>query len=498
MKHLLLLSLLLLRPEVAAHETGLRAGVAQVDITDYSAGPVNDPCHAKALVFERGGTVVVLVTVDAVAVGEIGRIGSGFLPTVREQLEREVGIPPANVLVNASHCHGTVRGDVAALVVQVVREARGYVVPVRVGAGAGHEDRISENRRLKLKDGSEVDLRRAYALPPDGDVAAVGPIDPQIGLLRVDRLDGRPLAVLYNFACHPILNPPGVGSSADFPGFASRLIEESLGDGAVALFVQGCAGDVNPLRYKDVQRPPSAEPLGHRLGLSVLTARKAIATTPDAELKIIREVLSLPRAADWGRRIAAIQTEQASLLQSLQPTDLNFKTFLSLYLQHKVSPEFPSYYAQGYLHDQALGREDWARLDAANRQSLDAYLANIQAMERLTRLNVNLALLQKHRAALQAAGDKPLEAELIGLRVGDFRLVGFPGELSVEVGLNLKRRAPAPWSFVAGYCNGYLYYLPTASQRANPGYAQEDCDCLVAPEWQERFETRALELLRQL
>ena len=91
-----------------------------------------------------------------------------------------------------------------------------------------------------------------------------------------------------------------------------------------------------------------------------------------------------------------------------------------------------------------------------------------------------------------------LDAEMTALRIGDFRLVTFPGELTVEIGLNLKRRAPGPFPFVAGYCNGYLYYLPTAQQRANTGYAQEDCDCLVAPEWQQFFETKALELLRKL
>jgi len=70
--------------------------------------------------------------------------------------------------------------------------------------------------------------------------------------------------------------------------------------------------------------------------------------------------------------------------------------------------------------------------------------------------------------------------------------------LTVEIGLNLKRRAPAPLTFVAGYCNGYIYYLPTEQQRGNTGYAQEDCDCLVAPEWQKLFETKALEMLKKL
>ncbi len=495
---LLALTALLLAPPASLAGAELRAGVASVDITDRAAGPVNDPSYVKALVLKDGSSTVVILTVDAVAIGEIGRIGNGYLASVRAQLQKEFGIPPSNVLINASHCHSIVRADTDALTMQAVRAAWQHTAPVKVGAGVGHENRISENRRLKLKDGSEVDMRRAYSMPPDEGVAGVGPIDPQIGLLRLDREDGKPLAVLYNFACHPIMNPPSTGNSADFPGFASKVIEESLGEGAIALFVQGCAGDINPVRYKDVQHPPSAEPLGNMLGLSVMRALKKIETKSGSELKIINNVIALPRGTDLARRIAAIQAEQAKLLQSLKPTDINFKTFLPLFVQHKLSPHFPSFYSQGYLHDRALGKEDLTKLDATNRQSLDAYLENIQIMERLTRLNVNLALLRQHLAQNQAAGKPTLEVEIVGVRIGDFKLVTFPGELTVQIGLNIKRAANDPHAFVAGYSNGYIYYTPTVEQRNNTGYAQEDCDSLVGPEWQKIFEAKALEIIEKL
>ena len=112
---------LALRPALEAAE--LRAGVARFDITDRATGPVNDPCFAKALVLKSDSATVVLITVDAVAIGEIGRIRNEFLASVRAQLEKELGIPPSSVLINASHCHGIVRGDTAQLVVQAVKEA---------------------------------------------------------------------------------------------------------------------------------------------------------------------------------------------------------------------------------------------------------------------------------------------------------------------------------------------------------------------------------------
>lgn len=490
----LLFAALLLPVAVCAVE--LRAGVARVEITDRAARPVNDPSFVKALVLRSGATTAVLITVDAVAISEIGRIPRDFLAKVRARLHTELGISPESVIVNASHCHSIPRPDTDALTVEAVKDAWQNVGPVKVGAGVAHEDRISENRRVKMKDGSEVDLRRAYAMPRDEDVAGVGPIDPQVGVLRLDRADGRPLAVLYHFACHPIMNPPHKGNSADFPGFASRAIEDATG--VIAFFVQGCAGDINPVRYKEVNRPPDAEPLGNLLGLTVVRAARGIATKADATLAVSSETIAIPRGADFAKRIAAIEAEQAKLIASLRPTNLNFKSFLPLLLQHRLWPESPSHYAPSYLHDRALGRDPLAKLDADNRAAIDAYLQNLATMEQLTRLNANLALLKKHRAQTEAAGSPTLDVEVCGLRVGDFKLVTFPGEVTVQVGLDIKRAANDPHAHVSGYTNGYIYYTPTAQQRLNPGYAQEDCDTLVAPEWQQHFEAKALEILKKL
>lgn len=484
---------------VSAAQAGeLRAGTAKRDITDREAKPVNDPLYVKALVLKSDDTAVAIVTIDAVALGEIGRIKNTFLADVRAELARDVPIPSSHILVNASHCHGVVCADMERLTVEAVREAWNNLTPVRVGVGTGREDRIMENRRLILQDGREADVRHAYALPRDEDVAALGPVDPEIGLLRIDRTDGRALAVVYNFACHPIQGVPSKGNSADFPAFASQVIEENAGDGALALFVQGCAGDVNPVRYKDVHQPRDAEPLGNLLGLSVLRAWKKIETHDSAELKLVSEFLALPRGTDLERRMAAIEAEQKKLLAALKGTSLDFKTFLPLYVQYGVGGDFPSYSSHLYLRDKQQGREDLANLDAENRANLDAYVRNIRIMEELTRLNANLGLLKKHHAQNVAAGKSTLDVELAALRVGDFVLVTFPGELSAEIGLNIKQRAPRPNTFVAGYTNGYIYYAPTEKQRRNPGYAQEDCDSLVAPEWQKLFEDKVHDLLLRL
>ncbi|MEX2216050.1 MAG: hypothetical protein WD768_18200 [Phycisphaeraceae bacterium] len=476
----------------------LQAGVAKQDITDRDAGPVNDPLYAKALVLSNGDTTIVLITIDAVAIGEIGRIRNDFLPNVRSALEKELNIKPSHVFINASHCHGVVHVDVQQRTIQAVKDAARNMVQVKVGAGRGSENRIMENRRLLLKDGSEADVRHAYSLPPDEKVAAIGPIDPEIGLLRIDRATGEPFAVLYNFACHPIQGVPSKGNTADFPGFASKVIEENLGEGVMAFFVQGCAGDINPVQYKDVHNPRDAEPFGNQLGLSALRGIRKIKTGDNAQLKAHSETLSLPRAADYEQRIARLEAEQAKLLASLRGTSLNLKTFLPLYVQYKLADDSPSYSSHRYLLDKSLGREDLLKLDAENKANMEAYVQNILTMEQLTRNQVNLALLKRHQAQTLAAGSKTLEVEVGAIRIGDFTLVTFPGELTVPIGLHIKKQAPQPFTFVAGYTNGYIYYTPTAEQRSNTGHAQEDCDCLVAPQWQKLFEQRVESILKKL
>jgi hypothetical protein len=473
----------------------LTAGVAKVDITNTKALLINDPLYVKALVLKRGATTAVIVTLDVVSIGEIGYIPNDYLGKVRSRLQKELKIDPANVIVNASHCHGTPCNDVDEKTFEAVKLAAQNMVPVEAGVGVGFENRIMENRRLKLKNGKEVDVRGAYSLPPDEEIAEVGPVDPQIGILRLDRKDGKTLAVVYNFAMHPIQGVPNGGNTADITGFASKVIEDNTG--GMALFVQGCGGDINPVRYKDVNNPRDAEPLGNMLGLSVLKALRGIKTGPGEPFKIMSESLKLPRA-DNAERITRMEAEQLKLLRSLQGTSLNLKTFIPLMVKYNVSSEFPSYYSHRYLHEKMIGRDDLQKMDAANRKAMKAYMDNIYIMEELTRLQTNLALLKRHHERYLAAGRQPLETELVGLRIGDFVLVTFPGELTVQIGLNIKKASPHKHTFVAGYTNGYIYYAPTAEQLRNVGGAQEDSDCMLAPEWQRIFEDRVGEMLKRL
>ena len=300
----LILPLLLVSIACETSAQVLTAGAARVDITHPDAPAGDTPVCARALVIsdDANGKHAVLVTVDAVAVAEIGSIRDPYMANVRAATNAKLGIDPQSIIFNASHCHALVAPDVEARTIQAIEEAWNGRVAVKAGVGSGHEDRIQENRRLEMKDGTVVDVRHAYSMPPDEEVAAVRPIDPEIGILRLDRADnGQPLAVVFNFACHPIQSVPGGGNSPDMSGIASLVIEDQLGAGAVALFVQGCGGDINPVAYKQLDRPRDAEPLGHRLALSTLAAFREIETVDNPGLSISNETLTLPRADLAGR-----------------------------------------------------------------------------------------------------------------------------------------------------------------------------------------------------
>ena len=129
---------------------------------------------------------------------------------------------------------------------------------------------------------------------------------------------------------------------------------------------------------------------------------------------------------------------------------------------------------------------------------MQAYIANIQSMEALTRTQTNLALLRKHQLDNAKASTRTIDVEVCAIRLGDWRLITFPGELTVQIGLNLQRSFPDQSVYISGYTNGYIYYCPTAEQMANPAGAQEDCDCILDPSWQESFERTAVDMLKEI
>lgn len=77
--------------------------------------------------------------------------------------------------------------------------------------------------------------------------------------------------------------------TADLPGFASAVLEQALG--CPALFLQGAAGDITPIRYKDVHGPPPTERLGAMLGLSTLAAALRVEESGSTVVRVVSETI---------------------------------------------------------------------------------------------------------------------------------------------------------------------------------------------------------------
>src|SRR5690606_2319285 len=223
---------------------------------------------------------------------------------------------------------------------------------------------------------------------------------------------------------------------------------------AMALFLQGCGGDINPISYKKPGVPPDAEPLGNILGLSVLRALEKIDTKPVDRIEIINERMDLPRA-DFSARVDSMEARHLMLGRAFRWIDSSLKAFLFVLNHRNYSQHFPSAPAYRYMHDITTGNPGLERLDKINENEIEKYRNNIYIMEELTRVNENLGLIKKHQAS--AAGRKTVDVEILGMKIGDFYLVTFPGEVTVQIGLNIKDNAEQEFTFVAGYTNGYIY-----------------------------------------
>jgi hypothetical protein len=301
--------------------------------------------------------------------------------------------------------------------------------------------------------------------------------------------------VIYNFACHPLFGDAKGSITANFPGSASKVIEDNLGNGAMALFLQGAAGDIIDVNFKNFNCPRNIEALGTMLGLSALKAIRAI-HTKDAELNVISETITLPRRTDIPERIKSLQKEQNELLTSLRFTTLNFKAFLPLYIKYAFGSDYPSDYSYSYLQAQKTGEDEFSALDSLNRRNVEKYLKNIYAMERLARIEDDIATLEKHQIINDQASEATIDAEVQGIKIGDCVLITSSAEVLVEVGLNVKKASPYEYTFMAAYSNGYMHYGAPAADYDKGGY--EVTECLLAPEWQKIYEQKANEIIRRL
>jgi len=379
-----------------------------------------------------------------------------------------------------------------------VGEALRTLEPVVVGVGAGRENTLTFNRTVMLKNGTD------HTLPPyprEEDVAGLRPVDSEIGILRIDRLDGRPLAVVYNFGTHLLMGSPRGNQghvTADHVGVTRRYLEETIGGGVTAFFLQGAGGDVNEVRIGEHNNRHRVTEFGTRLGESVLAGYAGIAAGPGTLAVVTRQV-EFPLRRDIPDCLARLGRQQDELKASLNTAYahlLSFKEFLPLYLRYALSPEYPSYLSYRYLKAADCGDGTLDEEDRNNRLEIEKYLERIRTMEEMTRNELKISMLKKHQEVIAGLGTPTIRAEIKAIRIGDCVLLAAPMEVLTEVGLNVKRMSPFPRTFVASIANGYLHYAAPASYYPRGGY--EVNECLLAPEWEAIFYDTVQALFEKL
>jgi neutral ceramidase len=297
-----------------ASAADLRAGIAKVEITPAPgeqmwgyenrtkpATGMLDPLYARVLILDAKDRRIALIALD---------LGRAFGPASLDQLRtaaRRNGI--TCLLVTASHTHsgpvvqdeyrnGAPAWERKALsgIEDALQGAAGNLVDARLGVGYGNAY-IGHNRLKVNEDGTVSWFETNQTQIP------TAPVDPTVSILRIDRADGRPMAVLVNYSCHPVIfGPDNLQYSADYPGVMTRVVESELGGDAMAVFLQGAPGDINP--YYAVT-PIKQDAVGRRdwtgktLGEEAIRVAKHIQTEPDPNPSIEFVEEKLPMHIRW-------------------------------------------------------------------------------------------------------------------------------------------------------------------------------------------------------
>jgi neutral ceramidase len=376
-------------PEVGAAMSGFVAR------SSPSTG-VHDPITVRAVCVDD----TALVTVDVVGLHE------DFCAAVA----RGTSLPADNVRVHATHTHGAPAsmpgrlGDEAdrvwlesleAACIAAVQEALRGRRPAHLMAGYGIEVGVAQNRRR-----------------PDG------PVDRSLPVARLIDSDGRPIAVLASYACHPVvLGADNTLLTADYPGVVRRVVEQRL-PGAVAMFLTGCAGDANT---------------GHAASSSVSLQANASRTFEAAEAAgtaIAAAVVAAPLERCDGPISAAVGETELSIVADTQLADV----------------------------------DRWRELAADP--------ATDSATAALMRCWINWAT--------ETASSAPAawNARVGLLTWGDIRIVTLPGEPFAHTGQAIRSALSTQTppdrasgvTFVVGYTDGCPGYLPPACEHEFGGY----------------------------
>jgi neutral ceramidase len=330
-------------PSSQAQPGPFRAGTAKVDITPAPHTAVTltgtpleprDSLFARVLFLESGETSVAIVSLDLIVFAS---------QKVVDEAKAKFGVD--HVILSATHTHAGMNprgmwikppaqpdwtrlprspGDVidwpalssdpwyAATEAEVI-EAIGRAVktsfPARIVSGKGSFESayMAHNRRL-VKNG------RVSAFWENPDRKPTTPIDPTVGVVRIEDLAGKPRALAVMYACHPVSTMGGGSVSRDFPGGMVDYVEAELGPDCLALYLQGAQGDLDPydlhsLRGENKFNIPKQAgiSLGKR-ALGIAAELKSKLASERATIDVAKSLLTIPNRNGQGRTDVGLTT----------------------------------------------------------------------------------------------------------------------------------------------------------------------------------------------
>lgn len=270
----------------------LKAGTAKINITPPNPKyPVHDSLYARSLILEANGVRIAFLAIDLAGYNNI---------PLQDALKEKFNLQ--EVYFCPQHTHSAQSGEKQWMedkFTQVMDIASRNMFEARISAGYRQFPSLSFNRLIIRDDGHAreswfADEHYRYI---NRERLPHGPVDPSVGVIKLEDMQGKPRVIMMNYACHPDVAWNNFEISADYVGYATKYTEEAFDNQVNCLFVQGGAGNQAPL-FKDGGRTGPDDPrksdydlidrMGKLLSIETVKLAKELYPNPNdiADLKV--------------------------------------------------------------------------------------------------------------------------------------------------------------------------------------------------------------------
>lgn len=120
-------------------------------------------------------------------------------------------------------------------------------------------------------------------------------VDPQLTVLRLDKADGSPWAVLVNYTAHgTFVGAQDMLVSGEWAGSMQRTVEDLFGGGVVCLYANGAEGDISPQSRSGGSDYEQAWNYGRQVGIEAWRLAKDLPPENIGRFAVESEWVRLP------------------------------------------------------------------------------------------------------------------------------------------------------------------------------------------------------------